>query len=200
MFSSCPRVRNNSPCSDHFHRDEVVPSRNRCCTETVTPYMWRSLMRRYTVAPSSDHLCIGIVMPSSDHCYTHTLPPSSDHHCTKHIAPPSDHLHPKDRNNVNYLERKNSTKLWGAWPHGYTTERILFTAIPFYTIIICIYIKCLCSSNSSIIMLIIVSPYLIFFHYDRLIMTFVLLFHYACLHARLHACTAYDYHTLFSPH
>ena len=38
-----------------------------------------------SVAPSSDHYCIDIVVPSSDHCNIESVAPSRDHYCTKKL-------------------------------------------------------------------------------------------------------------------
>ena len=101
MFSSCnPKffaVKHIhypvNPSSDHFHTYAVVPSSDRCRTETVLSPSDHYCIE--TVTPSGDQSCIDIAASSSDHCCTETVPPTSDHDGTMKLASSSDHLHTK---------------------------------------------------------------------------------------------------------
>ena len=66
-----------------------------------------------TVAPSSDHYCVDIVVSSSDHCDTDTVPPSSDLYSTEKVAPPSDQVHPKITQQRKLMGEKINKSLGG---------------------------------------------------------------------------------------
>ena len=95
-----------NPSSDHFHTNAVVQSSDHCRTETVLPSSDRYCIE--TVSPSGDHYYIDIVVPSSDQCCNETVPQSRDHYGTLKVSPPSDL---KERNDVNLLDKKHSSKV-----------------------------------------------------------------------------------------